>query len=237
MIREHFEIAETAVTVISEPEYIRIAKDAVFEARSQVERKIALDPYFKITYEPYPASKDDGYVVERMCNASLKASVGPMAAVAGAIAEYAVKKMAEAGAKYAVVDNGGDIALISDREVLIGMYADINNQRLSLKMPPADRIIGICSSSASVGPSVSFGRSDISTVISRDVSLADACATALGNMIKDNENMAEHLEKICGIDGVEGCLAYCGGSLGMCGNVPEIVGSRPKDEIITRIMF
>ena len=237
MIREHFEIKQTAVTILSEREYIKTAKDAVFDARSQIESKISQDPYFGTTYEPYRASPNDECVVKRMCDASVAADVGPMAAVAGAIAGYAVEKMKNAGAAYAVVDNGGDIALICDREVHIGMYANVGGQRLSLKITPTDEILGVCSSSASVGPSVSFGRSDISTVISNDAALADACATALGNLVKERSKMAEHLEFVCNIAGVNGCLAYCDGALAMCGDVPELVRSDSKDEVITKILL
>ncbi|MCL1984398.1 MAG: UPF0280 family protein, partial [Methanomassiliicoccaceae archaeon] len=187
--------------------------------------------------EPYRASHDDGIVVRRMCDASLAANVGPMAAVAGAIAEYAVKKMSAAGAVYAIVDNGGDIAMISDRYVIIGMYADVKGHRLSLKVPPTDRILGICSSSASVGPSVSFGRSDISTVISNDVSLADACATRLGNMIKSEDDMTGPLEHICSVEGVIGCLAYCNEMLAVCGDVPDLVSSENSDHMITKLLL
>jgi len=159
-----------------------------------------------------------------------------MASVAGAIAEYAVEKMVSAGAAYAIVDNGGDIALVTDRAVNIGMYADVNGKWLSMKIMPTERILGICSSSASVGPSVSFGGSDISTVISEDVSLADACATALGNAVNEND-MIEPLEHVCGIDGVIGCLAYCSGMLSMCGDVPELVMSETDDRVVTKILL
>ena len=237
MIREHFEVEETAVTIISERRFIKIAKDAIFEARSQIKMKISQDPFFKTTYDPYSASPGDGCVVERMCGASKAANVGPMAAVAGAIAEFAVKRMKDAGAKYAIVDNGGDIAMITDRETLIGLYADVNKERLSLKVPATGRIIGICSSSASVGPSVSLGRTEISTVISNNVALADACATMLGNLIKGSDDMEGPAEKVCAVDGVTGCLAYCDGMLAMCGDVPELVRSDANDEAITKILL
>ena len=237
MRREHFEVGETAVTIISDDEYIKIAKEAIFDAREQIEYKILQDPYFKTSYEPYEASRNDGTVVKNMCNAASAASVGPMAAVAGAVAGYAVKKMKDAGSAYAIVDNGGDIAMVCDREVCVGMYADVKGNRLSMLVPPTDRVLGICSSSASVGPSVSFGKSDISTVISNDVALADACATALGNMVRDRTSMEEHLEKICTICGVSGCLAYCDDMLAVCGNIPKLVRSAANDEIITRLRF
>ncbi|MCL2785839.1 MAG: UPF0280 family protein [Methanomassiliicoccaceae archaeon] len=237
MIREHFEAGQTAVTIIAEQEYMSIAKGAVFEARSQIISKIARDPFFRTTYDPYEASEDDGHIVKRMCTASVPANVGPMAAVAGAIAEHVVQRMKDAGARYAIVDNGGDIAMICDRTVHIGLYADVGGRRLSLRIPPTDDIVGICSSSASVGPSVSFGRSDISTVISSDVALADACATALGNVIDGRNGIEGHLEMICNIDNITGCLAYCDGMLGICGDVPEIVSCEENDHIITKILF
>jgi len=237
MIREHFEVGQTAVTIISRRGYIKIAKDAIFEARSQIERKILRDPFFGTTYDPYDASADDGCVVRRMCDASRAAGVGPMAAVAGAVAEHAVAAMADAGSEHAIVDNGGDIAMMTDRDVLIGMYADVNGERLSLRMPPTGRVVGVCSSSASIGPSVSFGRTEISTVLSDNVTLADACATTLGNLIKGRGGMEEALEYVCGIGGVTGCLAYCDGMLAMCGDIPEIVRSDANDGIITKILF
>ena len=237
MMREHFEIGETAVTIISDRRYMRIAKDAVFEARAQIESKISRDPYFRITYEPYASSPNDEIVVKRMCDASVLSGVGPMAAVAGAIAEYAVEKMRDAGAEYAVVDNGGDIALICDRDVLIGMYADVKGERLSLRIPPSEDILGICSSSATTGPSVSLGGTDISVVISKNVTLADACATTLGNMIKSGDDMEASLEHVCGIEGISGCLAYCDDKLAVCGDMPEIVRSGANDELITKILF
>ena len=237
MIREHFEIGETAVTIISERRYIKIAKDAIFEARSQIISKIAHDPFFRTTYYPYGSSPNDGCVVKRMCDASKAANVGPMAAVAGAVAEYAVKKMKDAGSKYAIVDNGGDIALMTDRDVCVGMYADVNGERLSLRMPATGRIVGVCSSSASVGPSVSLGRTEISTVISNNVTLADACATMLGNLVRGRSNMEKALEEVCSVNGVTGCLAYCDGMLAMCGDVPELVRSDANDDIITKILF
>jgi len=237
MIREHFEAGQTAVTIITEPEYVKIAKDAIFDARSQIESKVSEDPFFKTTYEAYEASKNDGIVVKRMCSASLKASVGPMAAVAGAIAEYAVEKMVAAGSKYAVIDNGGDIALFTDREAIIGMYADVNGKRLSLRIPKTERIVGICSSSASVGPSVSLGGTDISTVVSDDVALADACATFLGNLVKGNDDLTVSLETVCEIEGVTGCLSYCNGKMAMCGDIPELVTSEANDDLITKIRY
>lgn len=240
VMRSHFEVGETAVTVISDEEYIRVAEQAIFEARERILRKISEDPYFATTYDPYPVSEDDDPLIKRMCQASLLAGVGPMAGVAGAIAVFAVERMVEAGASYAIVENGGDIALRIDRDITVGVFQDDDRFReLAFRIPKRNGIFGICSSSGKVGPSVSFGKSGISTVFSDDVILADACATALGNMIRDGgqEEMSRALEEIGGIHGVDGCVSISNGLYASIGDVPELVRADPGDVSASRIMF
>ena len=237
LIREHFEIKETAVTIISQPDFVKIAKDAIFEAREIIEHKITEDPFFKTTYDPYHPRNDDHELIRRMCKASVLADVGPMATVAGAVAVFAVECMKEQGCKHAVIDNGGDIALLTDRNVTIGLYAGNNGLKdIALKIPKTERIKGVCSSSGKIGPSVSFGQSDISTIFSDDVILADAAATRLGNLIKDHD-IAEALEIIGSIDGIDGCLAFHDGKLAMFGNIPELVQQRVQESRITGIIL
>jgi ApbE superfamily uncharacterized protein (UPF0280 family) len=84
---------------------------------------------------------------------------------------------------------------------------------------------------------VSLGRTDLSVVISKNVTLADACATTLGNIITNGYNMEGPLEHVCGIEGISGCLAYCDDKLAVCGDIPEIVRSGANDELITKILL
>ena len=235
LIREHFEIQETAVTIISKKEYVKTAKDAIFEAREIIERKITEDPFFQTTYDPYPVRPDDHLLIQRMCKASASTNVGPMASVAGAVAVYAAERMQEQGCKHAVIDNGGDIALLTDKDVTIGLYTGDNELKdVALLIPGTKRIKGVCSSSGKIGPSVSFGQSDISTVFSDDVILADAAATRLGNLVSDH-GLEEALEIVGSIDGIEGCLVYHDGKLAMFGNVPELVQQKMQENKITGI--
>ena len=237
MKREHFEVKETAVTIIAEGEFIKVAKNAVFEARTIIERKISEDPFFQITYDSYPVSDNDDDLIQRMCKASQIADVGPMAAVAGAVATYAVERARESGAKYAIVENGGDIAILSDRPVTIGIYSgDSKLNALSVLIPASENIMGVCSSSGKVGPSVSFGNSNISTVFSDDVILADAVATRLGNLTGTLE-LSEAVEVAGSLQGVIGCIAYSDGMMAMFGDVPELVKSNVPEEKITKINF
>ena len=239
-MRHHFEVGETAVTVISDDEYVGTAQQAVFDAREIILRKISEDPFFKTTYDPYPVSKDDDELIQRMCQASVIAGVGPMAGVAGAVAVFAVESMVEEGAGFAIVENGGDIALKIDRDITVGVYQDDERFRdIAFRIPKRERIFGICSSSAKIGPSVSLGKTNISTVFSDDVILADACATALGNLIRygGQEEMSSALETIGRKEGVEGCISISDGLMAMFGNVPELIRAEQKDITASSIVF
>lgn len=240
MKRIHFEVGETAVSVISDDSFHQIAKDAIYEAREIILSKIGDDPFFKTTFDPYPVNGNDAPLIQRMCNASVLAGVGPMAGVAGAIALYAVEKMSEAGASFAVVENGGDIALKIDRDITVGLYSGYDKLKdLALSVSKRDGVFGICSSSGKVGPSVSFGDSNVCTVFSDDVILADACATALGNLIKNGsqKELSEALEKIGDIDGVDGCIACSNGLVAVYGDVPEFTKAKIDEDSISKIVY
>jgi ApbE superfamily uncharacterized protein (UPF0280 family) len=226
IVREHFEIGETAVTIVAEPEHIVHAKEAIFQARRDLQLFMSTDPFFQITFEPYQAPADAPPIVRRMCGAATVAGVGPMAAVAGAIAEAAVQAMVDHGARHGIVDNGGDLALMLSEETPVGIYAGQSDfQGFAYLLPPTDGIYGVCTSSGTVGPSISLGRADAATVFARDVALADACATALGNLVvdEDEETLGEAVQLIGSFPGVDGCVVMIGPHMAMRGLVPEMV--------------
>lgn len=239
-MRRHFQFKETAATIEAEEEYLSLAEEALLKAREQVEAYIVKDPYFKATFDPYPARSDMGEVVKHMCNAAQKADVGPMAAVAGAISQAAVEAMVEAGCKHCLVDNGGDIAMRTNRTVNVGLYAgECTPNYLAMEVPATKRMLGICTSSGTVGPSISLGRADLATVISEDVALADACATKLGNLITEDDMtlMDRSIREVLSIKGVKGALVMINGKLGMGGEVPRLVRCDVPKDRITRIHF
>ncbi len=185
MIRRQFQYRETITTLLaSSEEEIQAGIRGMLEARGEVERCIASDPFFALTYDPYP-SRCEQTTPQRMVEATSRAEVGPMAAVAGAIAWAGVEAMVAAGARIAVIDNGGDIAIYSDRPIRVGVHAGDApvSDRKAFLVPPQEEILGICTSSATVGHSVSLGIADAVTVFSHDVAAADAWATALCNTI------------------------------------------------------
>jgi ApbE superfamily uncharacterized protein (UPF0280 family) len=237
MIRHHFEMRETIATVIAdEQSYIDEACRAMIGARQELERYIFQDPFFLTTFDPY-SPDSSGPTVTRMAGAAARAGVGPMAAVAGTIALAGVEAMVQSGAMFGIVDNGGDIALISDREVLIGIHAGMSplSDRFAFVVPRVDEIYGICTSSATVGPSISFGIADAVTVFSRDASLADAWATAICNDIRPDDTSAFSRLPSGEVDGV---FAIIGESTFRWGTVPPIVQAKvSKDRITAGIRF
>lgn len=232
MIREHFEFRQTIATILADgPGEIAAAKAGMLIARREVERQIARDPYFSATFEPY-TPKVSERTVERMVRAAAGAGVGPMAAVAGAIARAGVEAMVEEGAAFGLVDNGGDIALVSDREVKIGIFAGTSplSGSIALLIPPQEEILGICTSSATVGPSISFGVADAVTVVAPDVAAADAWATAICNRIRTDDTSV--FDVLPGTD-VRGVLAIIGDAVIRWGDLPRIVRAKVDERLIT----
>jgi len=232
MIRHHFELRETITTILADEQtHIDAAIDAIVSARQAVERCIAGDPFFGTTFEPYTPDSDD-LVVKRMVSAAEKAGVGPMAAVAGAIAWSGVEAMRDAGASNGVIDNGGDIALFSDHELLIGVHAGSSpmSDQVAFAVPPTNEVLGICTSSATVGPSISFGIADAVTVFSRDVALADAWATAVCNEISpDNTSVLFRID----LAEVTGVFSVIGEWNSSYGTLPPLVRANVRKDLIT----
>jgi len=232
--RFKFRHKETIVTILVEDEkFFKIAVDAILKARKEIETKIKDDPIFYATLEPYDCH---GNVVGRMCEASKLAGVGPMASVAGIIAQYAVERAVSAGANFIVVDNGGDIAMFLDRPLNIGLFTYSNRLCFLIE---EEGYYAVCTSSGTIGHSISFGFADAVTIFARDACIADAFATALGNEIKENFGK-EEIESVLkdfwmrSKDYVEGAVVIKGDIVGFVGKIPKIVKAEINPDLITR---
>lgn len=176
--------------------------------RKSIEDYIQQNFFFGHSFEPVDVDDCAPEIVRLMSHSSKIAGVGPMASVAGSISELLARKTISLGCCSGAIDNGGDIALFGDREFKIKIYASKSNfsNKYAVNIPKIGRnkILGICTSSASVGHSISFGESDATTVIAESPAAADAFATALGNIAnKDNiETVIEKAKKIREIKGV-----------------------------------
>jgi ApbE superfamily uncharacterized protein (UPF0280 family) len=232
MIREPFRFRETIATILAdEPEHIVAAKCGMLEARQVLEAYIARDPFFLSTFDPYTPDSEE-LIIVRMAGATRTAGVGPMAAVAGAIAWAGVEAMVGAGAVFGVIDNGGDIALTSDRSIRVGVHAGeaVLSNRIAFVVPSQEKILGICTSSATVGPSISFGTADAVTIFSRDVALADAWATSVCNQIRpDDQTVLLRINP----DEVSGIFVIMGETLVQWGNLPPLVSALVDEQLIS----
>ena len=228
MKRHVVRIEETIATVLADEQFIPPAESEIRRQRRLIEEYIETDPDFPTATGPHPVREDAPAIVRRMSEAGAKAGVGPMAAVAGAVAEYALRAMRAAGATHAVVDNGGDVAMLISRPLTVGIFTGPAKIRdIGFRLRPRTGIFGVCTSSGTVGHSLSFGRADAAVVVAENVCLADAVATALGNSIQtpDAGHVRESMQRLL-IEGVDGLLVVIDDMLGTCGDLPEIVNVR-----------
>ncbi|MDD1683013.1 MAG: UPF0280 family protein [Methanoregula sp.] len=232
MIREPFHFRETFATILADdPVHVAAAKAGMMAARQVLEAYIARDPFFAATFDPYDPYSDEP-VINRMADAARRSGVGPMAAVAGTIAWSGIEAMQEAGASFGVIDNGGDIALVSDRPVRVGVHAggaSLSN-RVAFVVPPQEQVFGICTSSATVGPSISFGIADAVTVFARDVALSDTWATAVCNRIRPDDRSV--LDQIAPEE-VDGIFAIMGDVTIRWGQLPPLVPAVVDEGLIS----
>ncbi len=237
MNRWHFEVGQTAVTILCDEPFLPIARESIFRSRYVIERFIRDDPLFGVTLEPYEAVRNAHPLIVRMCEAASSADVGPMAAVAGAIAEQAVMDMRDAGAEQAVVDNGGDIAFLLRDDVTVALYTGEGAQGLGFRITPREGIFGMCTSSGTIGPSISFGMADAATVMAENVALADACATRLGNLVTDDSDvtLSSAVSRVVSVPGIDGALVAASGRIAMAGRMPELIRVAADPSKITRV--
>jgi len=188
--------------------------------RASLEQYIESHPVFAIALVPVTVEEDAPVLVREMADAARQAGVGPMAAVAGAIAG-SVGRQLLLSCREVIVENGGDIFLKTTKERVIGVYAGDSplTGRLAFAVRPDETPLGICTSSASVGPSLSFGNTDAVTVFSPSASLADAAATAIGNRVASASDIPGALEFAQTIEGLRGVAIIVGGQLGLWGQI------------------
>jgi ApbE superfamily uncharacterized protein (UPF0280 family) len=222
--------------VVSDEEFFAIAENAVRQARKDLVEYIRLDPYFQQSMEPISVPAHAPDIVKRMAAAGQRVGVGPMAAVAGAIAQYAVEEIVESGASHVLFDNGGDIAMHLDRPAVVGIYSgEGGTGNLGIRFTEKGELLGVCTSSATVGHSLSLGRTDASIVFSRNVALADAAATALGNSIteEDKDQVSKALSNAMTED-IDGAMVIIGDTIGAAGSLPQIVEASVDYNLIAR---
>lgn len=221
----------------AEAQYFVPAEAIVRRARLEIRQYIRDHPWFWSSLEPLEIEEDAPVIVKRMAEASREVGVGPMATVAGAIAQTVIEALVEKGASHVVFDNGGDIAMFLDHPIVAGIYTGRRGVRnLGLHIDVTHRLLGLCTSSATVGPSLSFGGTDASTVFADDVFLADAAATALGNVVttRDGGHVESKIRQVL-IKGVRGAMVVIGELIGIGGSLPRLVSVQVDENLIAKV--
>ncbi len=206
-------------------EYFNAVTDELVRQRAILEEYICSHPEFAAAMTPLPVLPGAPEVACRMAAAAQLAGVGPMAAVAGCMAEFGALAGLRAGAGEVVVENGGDIYLACTGPIIVGLYTGSSALagQLALRVKPEAMPLSICSSSGCMGRSLSLGRCDLATVCCKDAALADAAATYAANLVKEPGDIDRALEKVKSIPGVLGLLLVKDDRVGMIGHLPELV--------------
>lgn len=177
--------------------------------RRQLKEYLDSHPGFLQALTPWPDDYQAPEIVQSMIYASRLAGVGPMAAVAGAIAAVIGRKFDQDKVPELIIENGGDIYLRSRKERVVALFAGAESPfsgKLGVLLPPHPKGIGICTSSGKLGPSLSFGKADAVTIIASEPSLADAAATAGANRVKESIDLSKTITFLQEIPGIKGIL-------------------------------
>ncbi len=188
--------------------------------RRQIEEYIKRDPSFLYALTPCELLKDAPIIVKKMNEAGKICGVGPMAAVAGAISQFLGEDLLKLTDEV-IIENGGDIFIKTKktRKVAIFSGETVWKNKLILKINPEQTPLGICTSSGTVGHSLSFGNADAVAIISNSAILADAIATAVGNMIKSHEDIPKAIHYCKEIKEVKGVVIVKDSNLGVWGDI------------------
>jgi ApbE superfamily uncharacterized protein (UPF0280 family) len=213
-------VKETDLYIRATTDLKRKALKLVLKYRDLLERYIERHPSFLTSLEPVTIGDDTPRIVTEMAESARKVGIGPMASVAGAIAEFVGSQLLDSSPEI-IVENGGDIYLKSSGKRLIGIYAGGSplTGKISLEINGRDTPMGICTSSGTVGHSLSYGKADAVIVLSKSAALADAAATAIGNLIIQPDDIPSGIEFAQGIDGLNGVVIIHGDKMGLWGEV------------------
>lgn len=234
IFRSHFIEKESDITIISESKNaILRAKEAFYYHRNKLEEYISEHNDFLISFSPVNV-KTNLKIINLMANAAIICNIGPMATVAGAFADLMLETMKDKDqndltpVKIALVENGGEIAVDSEKPMKIALYAGFNelNLNLGFLIKKKDCPMGIATSSATIGHAISLGQADAVTVFAKDATLADGAATAICNLVKGKDieaSIKKGLDGANDLNGIFGAFIYREGKIGQTGKVPQLI--------------
>jgi len=213
-------VKETDLFILADRDLAELAASVVIKHRHRLETYIGMHPDFLTSIVPLNAVTGAPEVVRRMADAARAAGVGPMAAVAGTFSELVGEALLKESSEV-IVENGGDIFISTKTERVAGIYAGDSplSGRVGVRIRPEDSPIGVCTSSGRVGHSLSLGLAHAACVLSPSTALADAAATAVGNLVKGPDDIERALSFAMDIPGVTGVVVIEAGRIGAMGKV------------------
>lgn len=214
---------ETDLFCCTKGDLRELIKEKTLFFRNQIEKYIQINPIFKESLMPLPPDPFAPKIVKKMLECSEKAKVGPMATVAGAIAEFIGQEIKEFSDEF-IIENGGDIYLMTKKERVVAVYAKDSplSLKIALKIKPNDSPYGICTSSGTFGHSLSFGRADAVCVVTNSATLSDGLATYLGNLVKSKEDIEYAIRYASLYDEIIGVVIIVGKHIGVWGKLELI---------------
>lgn len=221
LVRFHVRHLETDLHIQADRNLSRECSAWTVEARMHIENYAREHAGFMESYLPLPPDLFAGPVVDEMLCSSQAAGTGPMAAVAGAVAQHVGRLCVRETGGDVIVENGGDIFVHASGVVTISIFAGPSplSGRIGIQLDCSAVPMGVCTSSGTVGHSRSFGKADAVTVVAGSVPLADAVATGVGNLVSSPDDIEAGLEKMQAIKGISGGVIVVDDRLGAWGDI------------------
>lgn len=204
-----------------QPEIKELVLAKIKILRSKFDEYIKVEPFFKKSLKPFQPS---GFALPEaieMAVAAEKAGIGPMSAVAGLFAREVGEEITQNfSVNELVIENGGDIFVLLKDELVLSVFAgdSILSERIGLVIPADKKELGICTSSGTVGPSLSYGKADAVVVICEDILLADTFATAFGNKVKSPNDIEKVIKQSEKYPEILSLLIICEDKIGIRGD-------------------
>ena len=202
-------VEETDLLLVAERDLQAEVVAFVAEVRGTIKSWLLVQPEFGESLTPVAVPDSAPEILRRMASAAEVCGVGPMAAVAGAVAQAVGERFAPESPNL-LVENGGDVYLHSTRERVAALLAEPESgAMLGVVLPPDAFPVALCASSSTIGHSLSLGAGDLVAVRAKDARLADAAATHLCNLLKGRSHMdrvVDEAKRLAEL-GVEGVFA------------------------------
>ncbi len=211
-------VKETNLNIQADSDLSEQAVRSILTHRQYIENHITRFPGFAHSLTPLPNPGIVPKIISEMNAAAQTAGVGPMAAVAGAVAQGVGRDLLQWSSNV-LVENGGDIFIKSDTQTIFTIYAGLSplSMKTGIKVVRRPGSFAMCTSSGTVGHSRSFGKADAVSVLADCCALADAAATALGNQVQTPKDIETAIAAGKSMTGVQGIVIISGTQIGLWG--------------------